>query len=314
MSAAEEPQADIREMLNEMDALPAPSSSKLSPEGARQFTKQRFPLPDEPEPVGDVMDLLVPGPDEQVPVRVYVPDRDPPYPGLVYLHGGGWVTRDVDMYDPTCRAFVRESGCLVVAVEYRRAPEHPFPAALKDCYAAAEWTVVNAESFNMHPDAIAIGGDSAGGNLAAAITQLARERDGPTFAHQMLIYPVTDYAFDTDSYRENADGYLLTKESMEWFWDHYLADDIHGANPYASPLRASDLSGLPSATIVTCGFDPLRDEGVAYVERLQAAGVDVTHIHYEAAIHDVMTLRDPDITNAKQRIEAVSQQLRTRLQ
>lgn len=219
MSAADEPHPEIQAVLERLEAISAPSTSALSPEGARRFSEQRFPGPDEPEPVGDVMDLLIPGPDEQIPVRVYVPESEPPYPALVYFHGGGWLIGNVDMFDTTCRAIVREAGCTVVSVDYRLAPEHPFPAGLRDCYAATEWLVANADGLNVDTDRVAVGGDSAGGNLAAAVTQLARTRDGPSFVRQVLVYPITDYSFDTASYGENAEGYLLTRETMEWFWE-----------------------------------------------------------------------------------------------
>jgi acetyl esterase len=312
-SAAEEPHSEIAGLLQQMGAAPMPSFSALSPQGARQFSKAMFPTADEPEPVGDVMDLSIT--DEGIPIRVYVPEREGPYPTLVYLHGGGWVIGDLDMYDATCRAITNAADCMVVSVDYRLAPEHEFPVPLEDCYAAAEWVFDTAEAMQVDTDNVAIGGDSAGGNLAAAVTQMARNRDGPSFAHQLLIYPVTDHSYDTPSYEDNSEGYLLTKADMEWFWDHYLRDDIDGQNPYASPLKAQDLQGLPPATVVTCGFDPLRDEGAAYAKELEEAGVDTNHIHYEDAIHGIAQLLvDPmELTRARDLISDVGEEMKTTL-
>jgi len=287
-SAAEEPHSEIAGLLQQMGAAPMPPYWSLSPEGARQLTKGMFPTADEPEPVGSVMDMFIT--DEGIPVRVYVPEAEGPYPTLVYFHGGGWVIGDLDLYDSTCRALVNAADCMVVSVGYRLAPEHQFPIPLEDCYAAVEWVFDTAEPMQVDTDNVAVGGDSAGGNLTAAVAQMARDRDGPSFAHQLLIYPVINYNFDTPSYEENAEGYLLTKTDMEWFWDLYLRDEIDGQHPYASPIKANDLGGLPPATVLTCGFDPLRDEGAAYADRLDEAGVEVNHIHYDDAIHGIANL------------------------
>jgi len=284
-SAAEEPHPEITALLQEMGAAPMPTFWSLSPDGARAFMRELFPVADDPEPVGAVMELSVT--DRDVPVRVYVPDGDGPYPTLVYFHGGGWVLGDLELYDATCRALTNAADCMVVSVDYRLAPEHPFPTPLEDCYAAAEWVFDTAAAMQVDTDNVAVGGDSAGGNLAAAVAQMARDRDGPSFARQLLIYPVTDHSFDTESYEANAEGYLLTRADMRWFWDHYLRNDTDGRNPYASPLQARSLAGLPPATVVTCGFDPLRDEGAAYASRLAEDGVTVNHVHYPDAIHGI---------------------------
>ncbi|MFC6835364.1 alpha/beta hydrolase [Halomarina ordinaria] len=309
--AAEEPHPEIVGLLQQMGAAPLPPFWSLSPEGARQFTEGLFPTADDPEPVAEVMDLEVT--EEGIPVRVYVPEGQGPYPTLVYLHGGGWVIGDLDTYDATCRALANAADRMVVSVDYRLAPEHPFPVPLEDCYAAAEWVFDAAETMQVDTDNVAIGGDSAGGNLATAVALMARDRDGPEFARQVLVYPVTDYDFDTPSYEENADGYLLTRADMEWFWDHYLRDEVDGSHPYASPLRARDLSGLPPATVVTCGFDPLRDEGATYADRLADAGVDVNHVHYADAIHGIvqMLVEPMALTRARDLIDDVSDDLGT---
>lgn len=288
---AEEPHPEINGLLEMMGAMPSPPLGSLSPQGAREAASEMFPAPDQPEPVGDVMELQIQGPDNNdLPIRVYVPDSEGPHPALIYLHGGGWVLGDVDMFDPTCRALTNAADRTVISVDYRLAPEHQFPAPLEDAYAALEWTAENAEAMQIDPEDIAIGGDSAGGNLAAAAALLARDRDGPSIDRQVLIYPVTDYAFDTDSYEENGEGYLLSKSDMEWFWDQYLRDEIDGKNTYAAPLQATDLADLPPATVVTCGFDPLRDEGAAYADALRDAGVDVNHLQYGDCIHGAIQL------------------------
>jgi acetyl esterase len=235
--------------------------------------------------VAAVKDLEVPGPAGAIPVRVYRPSHDEGLPLLVYLHGGGWTICSIETHDATCRQLANGAGCVVVSVEYRLAPEHRFPAAPEDCYAALEWTARNAGSLGGDAERLAVGGDSAGGNLSAAVSLMARDRRGPRLCHQLLVYPVTDHAFDTDSYRENAEGPLLTRDTMRAFWSHYLGSEQDGRHPYASPLRAADLAGLPPAHVITAEYDPLRDEGEAYAARLAAAGVPVVQRRYDGMIH-----------------------------
>jgi acetyl esterase len=209
---------------------------------------------------------------------------------VVYYHGGGWVLGDLETHDATCRRLANASDCIVVAVDYRLAPEHKFPAAVEDCYAAALWAAENAASLGVDAARVAVAGDSAGGNLAAVVSLLAKQRGGPPLAHQALIYPVTDFDFQRPSYQENAEGYLLTRQAMEWFWRQYLNDDAEGADPLASPLRAPDLRGLPPATVITAEYDPLRDEGEVYAERLAQAGVPTTCVRYLGQIHGFISL------------------------
>ncbi|WP_136601519.1 alpha/beta hydrolase [Salinigranum halophilum] len=310
VTAAEELHPEIEGLLQQMGAEPIPSFESLSPEGSREFVSAMFPSADEPEPVGDVMQLEIG--EAGVPVRVYVPEEtEAPYPTFVYLHGGGWVFGDLDSHDATCRALTNASGRMVVSVDYRLAPEHKFPTPLEDCYTALEWLFDDAIAMQVDTDSVAVGGDSAGGNLAAAVSLLARDRDGPSIERQVLIYPVTNHTFDTRSYEENAEGYLLTKGAMEWFWDHYLETGIDGKNPYASPMLARDLSDLPPATVITCGFDPLRDEGAAYASRLEEANVPVSHRNYDDAIHGIaQMLVDPmDLSRARDLIDDVAADL-----
>jgi len=310
-----EPDPEIQDVLDELDELGLPEVHTLSVAGARaQLDDLNDFDPAEMDPVADDREFSTAGldGDGEIPVRVYEPEAEPPYPVLVYFHGGGWVVGNLDTHDPVCRALSDAADCAVVSVDYRRAPEHTFPAAVEDCYAATEWAVDNASVFDGDSDRVAVGGDSAGGNLAAAVAQVVRDRGGPTISHQLLVYPVTNHAFDTESYEDNATGYSLTKEEMEWFWDHYLDSELDGTNPYASPLRARDLSGLAPATVVTAGFDPLCDEGVAYADRLAEAGVDTEHHHYEGAIHGFFgTLLAPDAPQARAAVAGVAPRLRS---
>jgi len=241
-------------------------------------------------PVDHVEDRRIPGPAGQIPVRIYAPQASGTLPVLVYYHGGGWVIGTFDTHEAVCRHLAKQAGAMVVAVDYRLAPEHKFPAAAEDCYAATCWVASNAATLGIDAHRLAVGGDSAGGNLAAVVSLMARDRGGPSIAFQLLVYPVTDHSYDTPSYRENADGYLLTKEAMVWFWDHYLREPADGANAYASPLRAASLAGLPRAMVITAEYDPLRDEGEAYARRLRESGVDVVLKRYDGIIHGFFML------------------------
>ncbi|MER2191472.1 MAG: alpha/beta hydrolase [Solibacillus sp.] len=271
-------------LLEQMDAAGAPPMSSLSPEEARSTTDFSA-LAGIPEEVGKVENRTIPGPGGEIPVRIYTPEGEGPFPSLVFYHGGGWVIGDLDTVDVPCRLLTNRANCVVVSVDYRLAPEHKFPAAADDAYAAAKWVVENGPSIQVDSSRVAVGGDSAGGNLAAVVSLLARDKNEIDLAYQLLIYPVTNYSYETVSYRDNADGYLLTKDSMVWFWDHYLRDSEDGKNPYASPLRTEDLSSLPPTLVITAEFDPLRDEGEAYAQRLKEAGVQVEETRYNGMIH-----------------------------
>ncbi|SFS68633.1 alpha/beta hydrolase [Halostagnicola kamekurae] len=295
-SRAEEPHPDVRAFLEVYESLDTPDFSEITPEMAREQFTTMLGGGDPAVELPAVEDRSIDAPDGEVPIRLYEPsqDPDPDRPLILYFHGGGWVIGSVDTHDGSCRKLADESGYPVASVDYRLAPEHPFPAGLRDCYAALEWaeaatcdrdTAEAGGGIAADSDRIALAGDSAGGNLAAATALLARDRDGPDIAAQLLIYPVTGDATETESYEENGEGYFLTAEEMAWFEDHYLADDVQRGNVYATPRRAADLSGLPPATILTAGFDPLRDDGAAYADRLEAAGVPVTYHNYDDMIH-----------------------------
>lgn len=277
----------VRLILQAAEAQGGPSIESLSPLEARKFARELVqPLAGTPETVRSIEDLRIPGPGGGITVRVYTPDAPSPGPGLVFFHGGGWVIFDLDTYDVQCTAIARRSGAVVVSVDYRLAPEHRFPAAVDDCYAATVWVAGNAERLGIDRNRLSVGGDSAGGNLAAVVALKSRDEKGPAIALQAMVYPVTDLSsLDTPSYQEFAAGYQLTKAGMEWFRDLYLERAEDARNPYASPLLARDLRGLPPALIITAECDPLRDEGEAYAKRLRDADVPVTCTRYAGMIH-----------------------------
>jgi acetyl esterase len=281
----------VKAYLDQMEALNGPTLDALTPEQVRQSIRmQQLAMPGEPEAVANVEDRSIAGPAGAIPVRIYTPQGGGPFPVLVFFHGGGWVLCDLDTHDGICRSLANGAACIVVSVDYRLAPEHKFPAAPEDCYAATQWVASNAAQFNGDPTRIAVGGDSAGGNLTAVISQLARDRQGPALVFQLLIYPATLFGADTPSMRENATGYFLTRQDTDWFAGHYLNSNDDMKNPMASPLLASDLRGLPPALVITAEYDPLRDEGEQYGQRLKAAGVPVTISRYNGMIHGFVSV------------------------
>ena len=276
-----DPQAQA--VIDAVNDLGLPALWEVTPEQARINAASR-PRPVGPQ-VAAVADRSIPGPDGDVPVRIYTPEGTGPFPILVWYHGGGWVIGDLESADPTARHLCKGAGCVVVSVDYRLAPETKFPGPAEDCYAATVWSVNNAASLNADASRLAVGGDSAGGNLAAGISLMAADRGGPAIAHQLLVYPVTERNYDTPSYSQNAEGFLLARDAMIWYWDAYLADEADASNPYAAPMNAESLAGQPPALVITAEFDPLRDEGEAYGRRLQEAGVDTTISRYDGMIH-----------------------------
>ena len=240
--------------------------------------------------MAEVVDRVIPGPDgSDLPIRSYRPygaGERPPV--VVYLHGGGWTIGDLQTHDEPCRALAAGTGAVVVSVDYRLAPEHPFPAAVDDAYAAACFVAGNAEDLGVDADRLVVAGDSAGGNLAAVVSLLARDRSGPTIALQVLIYPAVDFDFDSGrwpSLEENSTGYFLHLETMRWFADCYGGTGLLAGDPSAAPIRATDHSGLPPVHVSVAGFDPLRDEGLGYAEALAGAGVPVTLCRHDAQVH-----------------------------
>ena len=271
-----------------------PPHSRLGPAAVRELYREtRAKLGASPPEVAHVEALRAAGPSGAIPIRLYRPlgsRADERFPALVYFHGGGWTFGDLDTHDVVCRELGNLARCAVASVDYRLAPEHKFPAAVEDAVAATRWVAHEAEALALDPGRIAVGGDSAGGNLAAVVALAARDEGGPKLAMQVLIYPATDMAADTPSHGEFADGYILTRDAILWSRGNYLRSPDDVADWRASPLRARDHSRLPPAYVVTCGFDPLRDEGRAYAERLRAAGVPVTYECFEGMVHGFVTM------------------------
>lgn len=257
-----------------------------TPEEARASAKQGQLPAAEATPLASVEDTTIPGPAGPLPVRIYRPSTEGTRPTIVFFHGGGWVICDLDTHDGTCRNLAADADAVVVSVDYRLAPEHRFPAAADDCYAATEWAAAHLAELGGAEGRLVVAGDSAGGNLAAAVTLMARDRKGPAIGFQLLIYPVVGTPWDgRPSYTDNAEGYFLTSRAMEWFTLHYTGSAEAAEHPYAAPSRATDFSGLPPAHVITAEFDPLRDEGEAYAASLNAAGVPTTVVRYDGMIH-----------------------------
>lgn len=303
-----DPQAQAAE--DAWDALGIPPLETLPPAEARARFEALPAL--EGPPVGRVEDRMAPGPDGDVPVRVYWPEGEGPHPAFMYFHGGGWVVGSVANQDGTVRHLVRESGCVGISVEYRMAPEHRFPTAAEDCYTATKWAADNAASLGIRPGRLAVLGVSSGGNLAAAVALMARDRATPDLALQTLVVPVLAREFTTESYREKADGPGLTRRRMQWYWDLYLRDESDAANPYAAPAAAESLAGLPPALVLTAEYDVLRDEGRQYAKRLQEAGVSTTHLDYAGMTH-LFFNRWNAIDRAREAIAIVGGELAQRL-
>ena len=278
-----DPQA--RAFLDQMQAAGIRQAHEMTVEDARTASLARVRLAGgTPIPVDRVEDRTVPGPDGDIPVRVFAPTSDEPLPVLAYFHGGGWIRGSIETHEAACRQIANDARILIVSVEYRLAPEAQFPGAAEDCYAVTRWLAEHAGELGGDGSRLAVGGDSAGGNLAAAVTLMARDRGGPPIAFQVLVYPVVEANFDTRSYVDNATGYMLTRRDMQYYWDLYVPNADDRSNPYAAPLLA-DLGGLPPALVIVAEFDPLRDEGAAYAAKLRAAGVPVEYTVYPGMIH-----------------------------
>ena len=277
------PQA--RSVLEEIEAFGPRSSDSLSIEDRRRLEHTEPRFSGNPQPVGATRDVEIDGPAGKVTLRLYIPDAPPPHAQVLFIHGGGWALGAIEFADPLCRALCRASGMLIGSVEYRLAPEHKFPAGLEDAYAALQWLDANATANGSRRGPIAVCGDSAGGNLAAAVAQMSRDRGGPLIALQVLIYPALDPTLSRPSMTTCATGYGLTRDDMRLFWDLYLRTPHDAADPYACPPRAKSLAGLPPALIVTAEFDPLVDEGEAYGAQLTADGADATVTRYPGMIH-----------------------------
>jgi acetyl esterase len=307
-----DPQA--RDFLDRLAAAQMPPIQELTVLQARAqmdlSTQFLGPLPK----VARVEDRQIPGPGGSIRVRVISPRNAElaPLPVCVYFHGGGWVLGNIESHEGVCRAVANAAGLIVITADYRLAPEHRFPAAVEDAYAAVVWAAAHAREFGGDPGRIAVGGDSAGGNLAAVCCLMARDRGGPNLASQLLIYPITDYNLHNNSYRAFADGYFLTRGEMAWYWEQYVPKLDDRWHPHASPCQASDKSGLPPALVITAGCDVLRDEGEHYAAQLQSAGVPVKISRYEGMIHGFIR-RHPFFDQGKAAIEEIGRELRAGL-
>jgi len=303
-----DPQA--RALIERFAVAGAPPLFTLTaPEARRAYRESRAALAAAPVHVDEIRELSVPGP-AALRARLYRPRAaENALPGMVYFHGGGFIYGDIDTHDVVCRGIAQCAHCAVVSVDYRLAPEHRFPAAVEDAFAATAWVAANAAALGIDPARLAVAGDSAGGNLAAVTALTARERGAPALAMQVLVYPTTDFAAETDSISRFAEGYLLTRESIRWVKRTYLHEERDAFDWRASPLRAQDFSKLPAAYIITAGFDPLRDEGRAYAERLAQAGVAVTHECFEGQVHGFLVMGGV-IAAAGHAIQRIGQTLR----
>lgn len=279
----------VLETLEERNLPPTHAQSPAS--ARRAFRERAGQLADGPA-VDARTDFSIPGPEGvgEVPLRLYAHGDGDDRPVLLWFHGGGWVLGDLETHDHVCRELADRTGWLVLSVDYRLAPEHPFPAALDDAYAATRWAATHAGTVGGDPDRLVAIGASAGGNLAAAVALRARDEGGPSLSGQVLVYPAVDPTRGTDSHREFADGPLLTREGMAWYWEQYLGHPIDGRHPYAAPARAQSLGDVAPAVVLTCGFDPLRDEGRAYADRLEGEGVPVERLHYDDVMHGFLTM------------------------
>jgi acetyl esterase len=301
----------VRSLLEKLSPPGAPGLHEIPLEMGRQAMEDLMckGLPNGAEPVADVTDRTIPGPAGDVPIRIYTPEGKGPFPVVLYFHGGGWVMCSIKTHDGTCRALAHHSGCIVVAVDFRLAPEHKYPAPLEDCYAAAQWVSENAASFGGDPSKIAVAGDSSGGNMAAGLTLMARDRGGPKIGFQVLVYPSTSSLGDTASLEAYGEGYMMPRGTFFWAWTQYVRNDADRRDPYAAPRHAEDLRGLPPALVITAEFDPLRDEGEAYGERLKQADVPTEVKRFDGMIHGFFTMSGT-IPQGKDAVKAAAQAIR----
>ncbi len=284
----------MKAFLDQMAAQPAPKLYELDPPLAREALAGLMQLVGPQNvPIGKVVNTTCPGPGGDIPLRIYTPVAagGEPHPALVYFHGGGYVTGNLDTHDGLCRMLAAESGLCVISVDYRLAPEHKFPAAVDDAFAALSWIEANAAKLGVDATRLAVGGDSAGGGLTAVVAQMAKEKGGPALAFQMLLFPVTQIGSETKSLRDCAEGYFLERATLEWFYAHYLDAGADKSDPRVSPLAAKDVSGLPPAYVMVAEFDPLHDEGAQYAAKMKAAGVSVTVADYPGLVHDFIYLQ-----------------------
>lgn len=310
-----------RQIVDQMAETFPPPDPAISGTEMRQLIKDLAGevIPSDPEPVGDVVDIEAVGPNGNIPVRIYRPvDTDPDdlLPLVVFLHGGGWVVCDLDSHDGLCRTLTNLSKCCIASVDYRLAPEHRFPVPVEDCYGALTWLVDHADDLKCDGDRVAIAGDSAGGNLAAVVCLMSRDRSGPSISSQILMYPVIDHQFDTESHRTQGTTNGLTSSEVQYYWQQYLPDDetadTAGADAYASPLRAERFDDLPRALLVLPEHDPLRSEGEAYGSALAEAGVPTVVTVYNGMFHSFLMFGG-DLEAADAAMTQIASELRSAL-
>lgn len=281
---------EIEQYLAERAALGAPDVWQAPVGVIRAGTYSRVELAGIPEKIFSLQDRYIPGPTADLHVRIYRPSDQKNLPALVYFHGGGWVVNFLDIYDAELSSLANKSGSVIIAVNYQKAPEHPYPIPFDDCYATYLWVHENASNLGINAEKIGVGGDSAGGALAAAVAQKTRDASGPHLAYQLLIYPCTERNFDTSSYLSHATGYGLSRQGMQWFWGQYLQGTQHDTNPYACPATAKDFSSLAPAIIITAEFDPLLDDAIRYEQLLRESGVQTFYKEYKGMIHGFAVL------------------------
>jgi acetyl esterase len=296
-------------LLKEMADSGAPQVWEVPVATSRSFSQQQLTIAAELAPIHSVKDRYIPGVSADIHVRIFRPNDSKDLPCIIYFHGSGWTLGFIDLFNPCLSILSQESQSIVIAVNYQKAPEHPFPAPFNDCYASLEWVVQNAEALGVDPNNISVGGDSAGGNLAAAVALRCRDESLVELASQLLVYPCTNKEFNTNSYLEYSEGYGLSTKAMQWFWDQYLQNPADADNPYACPARAESLKDLPPTVLITAQYDPLSSDGENYRDRLIEDGVQVTFKEFEGVIHGFF--RAPEITQASnEAIAFVAQELK----
>ena len=314
------PNAQMQAVLDQLTAFKAPPLADVTPQIARELPTAADAVVGVlasqgkgyiPEPVGDISHKVIPVADDNIVVRIYTPVGTGPFPVVVYFHGGGWVIANIQTYDASARALTNAAQAIVVSVGYRQAPEHPFPAPVEDGYAATQWVMDHAAEFNGDPARVAVAGESAGGNMAAVVTLMAKDRGGKMPIYQLLVYPVAQLtSFDTPSYKENENAMPLNKAGMMWFAKYYTPNEADRSNPYASPLLATDFSGLPPATIITAQIDPLRSDGEDYANKLKGAGISVVYKNFDGVTHEFFGMTAV-VDEAKQALDLGAGGLRT---
>jgi len=296
-------------LLKEMAEIGAPELWEIPVSQTRSFSQGQLKIAADLAPIHSITDRYIPGPTADLHVRIFRPNQAENLPCIIYFHGSGWTLGFIDLFNPCLSMLSHESESIVIAVNYQKAPEHPFPGPFNDCYATLEWVVANALELGIDPENISVGGDSAGGNLAAAVALRCRDEGLISLASQLLIYPCTNRDFSTRSYLELAQGYGLSTKSMQWFWDQYIQDADDADNPYACPARASSFKNLPPTVLITAEFDPLVSDGENYRDLLKRDGVEVVYNEFSGVIHGFF--RAPEITTASnEAISFASQQLK----